>query len=117
MIRKTALAVMLVSISPLALAHAHLTASSPANDAVLSKAPESLQVTFTEGVETALSRLEISSDNGMETTLARLTPVEGKANTYKVALPQLKPGHYHLDMKVTSVDTHRVTNTLDFSVR
>ncbi|MGJ8513539.1 copper resistance CopC family protein [Carnimonas bestiolae] len=117
MARRVLYGLALLAVSPLALAHAHLTSSSPANEAVLKQAPTQLTASFTEGVETALSSLTLTDDSGHTSKLDKLTASADGDNTYQVALPKLKAGHYRIDLHITSVDTHRVEEQLQFTVK
>lgn len=117
MARRVLCALALLAVSPLALAHAHLSSSSPADGAVLEQAPTTLIASFTEGVETALSSLTLTDDNGHSTSLDKLSASAEGNNTYQVALPRLAAGHYRIDLHVTSVDTHRVEEQLQFTVK
>ncbi|MGJ8524750.1 Protein YobA [Halomonadaceae bacterium LMG 33818] len=108
--------------SPLALAHAHLVASTPANNATFSQAPTSLELTFSEGVEVALSQLTLVDSHGHSIALGQLkansaVKEAGDHRSYTVGLPALKTGEYSVQMNITSIDTHRVTDTLKFSIK
>jgi len=108
--------------SPLALAHAHLVTSSPANNAIVSQAPSSLELTFSEGVEAALSQLTLVDSQGHSIPLGELkvdsaVKETGDHRSYTVALPALKAGEYSVKMNITSIDTHRITDTLKFSIK
>lgn len=111
-----------LAFSPLALAHAHLVASTPANNATVAQAPASLELTFSEGVEAALSQLTLVDAQGHSTSLGKLkadsaAKEAGGHRSYTVGLPALKAGEYSVKMNITSIDTHRITDTLKFSVK
>lgn len=98
-----------------AFAHAHLRSSSPAADAVLSTAPDSLACNFTETLEGRLSSISIRDDKGGEVAAgASLAPTDAKQLVLK--LPHMAPGIYRVNWVAVSVDTHRTEGSFSFTI-
>lgn len=103
--------------SPLAMAHAKLTASNPTPGAVLEKAPAEITLTFNEKVEQAFSTVTLTFTDGkvIETEKAKVDV----ANPAIVRLQTkgLSAGTYTVKWAVAGHDGHRRTGTFSFSVK
>jgi methionine-rich copper-binding protein CopC len=104
----------LAAASP-ASAHAHLTASEPADKAVVA-APAALTLHFTEGLELGLSGVDIAGPTGpVAPTGAALDPAD-KA-TLIVTLPALPAGAYTVNWHALATDGHKSTGSYSFTVK
>jgi copper transport protein len=112
------LAVLAVLVLPSpASAHAYLARSSPADGAVLDRAPEVLTLSFTESVEVAQTRVTIVDGDGRRFE-ARSVSIRGNADSTDtespmdvvVGLPALPPNTYHLTWRTLSSDDLHVTS-------
>jgi copper transport protein len=100
-----------------ASAHAYLTASAPADGAVLDHAPELLTLTFTEHVELAATHVDITDGDGRRyaPTSITLRAESGAGDTEEpedvvVGLPVLPPNVYHVRWRTLSSDDLHVTS-------
>jgi copper resistance protein C len=106
--------VAVVALSPaVGLAHTHLVRSSPADNAVLDKAPASATLAFAEPV--TLTAVKIESTEGVKASVQSL-PAKPTAEA-TMALPALAPGHYKLRWRATGDDGHIMSGEIHFSVR
>lgn len=108
---------VVASIQP-ASAHAHLTASEPANNATLAKVPERISLTFSEPVEPSFSAITIIAPDKSKTTSQTLT--HGKDNNGQMldAPVSLKagPGTYTVEWRALSADGHKIKGSYTFSI-
>ena len=97
----------------LALAHAKLTQSMPANGSTMTVAPTQIRLTFSESAKiTALSILKSG-----EKAATKLVPLpRAAARTITVALPKLAAGTYTVTYRVIGDDNHLISGALTFSV-
>jgi methionine-rich copper-binding protein CopC len=96
-------------------AHAFLDHSDPKVGSTVSQSPPALTLVFTEGVEPAFSRIEVTDEAGTAIEAKQLE--HPQTDTLRVALPSLKPGTYKVHWSVVSVDTHATEGTFRFSVK
>jgi len=102
-------------VPPPAGAHAFLDHSDPKVGSTLSAAPPALTLVFTEGIEPAFSRIEVTDEAGAAIDAKQVE--HPQTDTLRVALPSLKPGTYKVHWSVVSVDTHATEGTFRFSVK
>jgi copper transport protein len=96
-----------------ALAHTELSASVPANGAMIANAPENLELRFSEAVR--LTARSIQKDGESKRSLGPLP--SGMAEAFSVALPAtLEDGHYVVTWRALSEDTHVMTGEFMFAV-
>lgn len=112
------LALLALIAAPLpALAHAHLTSSQPAVGSEVGPTTM-LKLSFSEGIELALSSFDLTGPTGQPISgaSAALDPSNNKlvVVTLKSALV---PGVYKMHWHVVSVDTHRTEGTYAFTVK
>ena len=95
-----------------AFAHAFLDRASPKVGSTVAAAPHELTLWFTQKLEAAFSRVEVTGPNGAN--------VGGKAqvsgNTIRVGIKAAGPGTYHVHWQVLSVDTHKTQGSFSFTV-
>ena len=106
-------AVAFVVLSPsLALAHAQLTSSVPADQQSLQSPPKELMLHFTEAVR--LTALTIARDGGGSKQVDSLPA--GVMKDFSVAAPALEAGHYSVSWRALSADSHVMSGTFTFTV-
>ena len=96
-----------------ASAHAHLGRAEPRVESTVAAAPHEVLLSFTEGLESAFSTVEVRDADG-----ARMD--EGTAqvsgSTLRVELKTLPPGTYKVHWRAQSVDTHKTEGKFTFTV-
>jgi copper transport protein len=109
-----------------ALAHAYLAGSSPADGAILDRAPELLTLRLTEHVELPATRVEIVDGDGRRwaTTSLALRASDGADGDTEspveivAGLPALPANTYHISWRtLSSDDLHATKGTLVFGVQ
>lgn len=111
------LALLAITGSTPALAHAHLVSASPAVDSTVRTAPREVSISFTEKLEEKLSSITVKDAAGrrFDKGAARFADTSGKK--LLVALSELAPGRYTVDWVAASVDTHGTNGSFAFTVR
>jgi methionine-rich copper-binding protein CopC len=112
--RLIATTLLLVTLAaPAAHAHAFLDHASPLVGGTVAAAPHEVTLWFTQNIEPAFSRIEVSDSSG-----ARVD--QGKAqvsgSTMRVGLKPLAAGTYRVHWHVLSVDTHTTQGSFTFRV-
>jgi methionine-rich copper-binding protein CopC len=97
-------------ISQFAIAHTELTASDPANLAMLEAAPENISLTFSEPVR--LTALTVQKQGEAKRNLGPLPAAA--LEHFTVAAPGLGEGHYTVNWRALSEDTHVMTGEIMF---
>lgn len=99
-----------------ACAHALLRSADPAVGGTVSSPPGDLKLTFSETVEPAFCRVEVTDAAGrrVDAGAPRRDPTDGKR--LLVALKPLAPGVYSVTWHATSTDTHRTEGHYRFTV-
>ncbi len=95
------------------LAHTELTASNPANGAVLDVSPPTIDLSFTEAVQ--LLRLIVTDSGGKEAP-TEFSPSAAAQKNFATVLPVLAQDTYTVNWTVLGDDGHRVENSFTFSV-
>jgi hypothetical protein len=116
--RSLALACLL--LPGLALAHGHLKNAEPAPDSTSSQPPKQLSLTFSEGIEAALSQVQLQRLEGQATTAITTGKVISgtDASTLEVPLEApLQPGRYQVKWRVLAKDGHKTQGDYRFSVQ
>ena len=108
----------LLALLPLpALAHAMLVSASPRVGSTVPASPSDITLTFSEGVEAALSGVEVTDATGQKVRTGRATVAPGNPAVLVVKLPtRLAPGRYEVAWHVVSVDTHKTQGHFSFQV-
>lgn len=107
------LSVLLLLWSVGASAHTHLTASVPADNAMLMKAPETLSLSYS--AEVILLSVEVTDSNGDNVAFG-FKPVTAAASQFSWPLPALKPDTYVVDWTIVGKDGHKVQKQYSFMV-
>ena len=113
-IRLAAVSLLLTMLlAAAAHAHAFLDHASPLVGSTVAAAPHEVTLWFTQNIEPAFSRMEVSDSSG-----ARVD--QGKAqvsgSTMRVGLKPLVAGTYRVHWHVLSVDTHTTQGSFTFRV-
>jgi methionine-rich copper-binding protein CopC len=104
--------VLLGSAGTAALAHAHLEKANPADGSVITAAPQSLVLEFSERAQ--LAALWIATDGGSR---RKLTPLPQQSQQrIVVSLPNLAPGSYVVSWRVVGADGHVVPGQIRFTL-
>jgi copper transport protein len=99
-----------LTASSLALAHAHLKRSEPADQSVVTTAPKNLMLAFNEAV--TITALTIQKGDGKPQALGPLTREPAKQQSY--ALLELQPGNYIVKWRAMSDDQHLMSGKIIF---
>lgn len=100
-----------------AFAHALVTASSPANGAVLAAAPAEVSITFNEKVEKLFSKATLNDARGSTVSTAKARVDQANPAVLRLALPALAPGKYVVKWTAVGVDGHRRAGDIAFSIK
>ncbi|MEQ4776910.1 copper homeostasis periplasmic binding protein CopC [Providencia huaxiensis] len=115
----SAVAVLFLGMSfQQAFAHAHLKDQLPAEGTAVEQAPESITLSFSEGIEVNFTKVSIFGPENkiVKTGKATLDPT----NDTKVIVPvedKLIAGKYDVNWSVVSVDGHKTKGTYSFAVK
>ncbi|HHT0123910.1 CopC domain-containing protein YobA [Raoultella planticola] len=105
-------------VSTAALAHAHLQQQTPAADSTVTASPESLTLSFSEGIETAFSAVTLTGPQQKAVVTGKLARSDSNKAQLIVPLTQpLSAGEYTVDWHVVSVDGHKTKGQYHFSVK
>ncbi len=112
---KLVLACAVLAITGPTWAHAFLNHSSPAVGVTV-PAPKEVSIWFTEQVEPAFSRIEVTdaAGNRVDNGGTRIDTVNHEL--LHVAVKPLPPGTYKVTWHVVSVDTHHTQGDFTFTV-
>ncbi|CAE6750913.1 Protein YobA [Paraburkholderia domus] len=99
-----------------AFAHAHLVSSEPAANAEVT-APTEVTIHFTEPLEPAFSRVELSDASGKPAAAAESQVDTADAKVLHLALPQLTAGRYGVHWTAVATDGHRTQGNFAFIVK
>jgi hypothetical protein len=110
-----AMAAGLFAASAAAWAHAFLDRAVPAVGATVA-APKEVSVWFTEQVEPAFSKIEVSDAAGDRVDSGDTHVDKANPKLLHVSLKPLKPGTYRVSWRVVSVDTHHTKGDFSFIV-
>jgi methionine-rich copper-binding protein CopC len=112
-----ALAALSISMPALgAAAHAFLDHSDPPAGADLPASPKEIRLTFSEAIEPRFSSIELTTSDGRPVAVGGAVPAPGDNKQLMLAVPPLGPGHYRVQWRVVSVDTHRTEGDFTFTV-
>ncbi|WPO26840.1 CopC domain-containing protein YobA [Raoultella ornithinolytica] len=105
-------------VSTAAFAHAHVQQQTPAADSTVAASPESLTLSFSEGIETAFSAVTLTGPQQKAVATGKLTRSDSNKAQLIVPLTQpLAAGEYTVDWHVVSVDGHKTKGQYHFTVK
>lgn len=99
--------------STMVLAHAHLAASTPAQNSVVTEAPNAIELSFTEEVQ--LLKFAIAGSDG-QAVATEFKPGVDAQKIFSVPLPMLEHDSYTVSWTILGDDGHRVEDNLSFTV-
>jgi hypothetical protein len=104
-------------LAPAVEAHPTLKSADPAAESVTVGEPSAIKLTFSEGVISKFSSVELKDQGGKKIPTGKLAtnPKDQKELVVALQVP-LKAGTYTVIWNVVSVDTHRVHGTYSFKV-
>lgn len=106
-----------LSISGVVFAHADITRSDPAANAVLPVAPAQVTIEFTEAVEPRLSKIEVLYDDGSVADNNDTTRDPNDPKVLRVSLKESREGTYIVSWRALSeADGHVTSGSFVFSV-
>jgi copper resistance protein C len=94
-------------------AHAFLDHASPLVGGTVASAPHEVTLWFTQGIEPAFSRVEVSDSSGARVDQGN---AQVSGSTMRVGLKPLAAGTYRVRWHVLSVDTHTTQGSFTFHV-
>jgi methionine-rich copper-binding protein CopC len=100
--------------TPGAQAHAELTQTSPAENAVLSSPPTTVRLTFNQDLLSSFAMLTVAVNKGAPRAV-RAT-VDGRTMTAPVPAGRPGAGRWTVTYRIVSVDGHVMSGTLRFTV-
>jgi methionine-rich copper-binding protein CopC len=106
------LGALLAGAAGVALAHAHLQSSTPADHSRIATPPNSLVLSFSEPAR--LTALWIEQEGGAKQKVTDLP--SDAARQVSVALPRLAPGSYTVSFRALSADGHVVPGQTHFTL-
>jgi methionine-rich copper-binding protein CopC len=110
----TAILALLLPVG--AHAHAMLLRSDPPNGAHLKTSPPKIVLEFTEPLEPRFSRVEVTGGSGVAASPQPTQPLPNDASGLVAVLPTLAVGQYIVHWTVISIDLHRTTGTVGFTI-
>lgn len=113
-----ALAVSITLPAPSAWAHAGMNGSNPRDGAVLTTAPRTVTLNFTEKVTFSPANIQLLNSSAGKVT-ARVTSklASGASSITLTTAGALPPGMYAARYAVTSADGHLISGAIAFTVR
>jgi methionine-rich copper-binding protein CopC len=102
---------------PAADSHAVLVRSSPAHRAVLTQAPERVDLWFNERLEPAYSTVSVWTEAGAQAVGKDAAVAPDDARRLTVSLATRAAGRYTIKYRVLSVDGHVVDSRITFTVK
>lgn len=118
---KTAISILtalaLLAAPPAVWAHAALQRSEPAMGSEVAKAPQKVEIWFTEALEPALSKLEVKTAAGKSVVKGDSKVDPADKRHFEIAVENLPSGTYRVEWSVVSVDGHKTTGSFVFIVK
>ena len=96
-----------------AWAHAQLVSTDPAPGAQLAVAPTTIQLTFSENVQTPSGAIRVLDSQRRE---VKITSIRSSGGVVTASLPSFGPGGYVVTWRVVSADSHPVGGAFTFGV-
>jgi methionine-rich copper-binding protein CopC len=110
-------AVLVLSGTVSALAHAHLIRATPAVGGTVNTPPSEVTLRFSEKLEATFSSVVVRDSTGKQVDKGDGTVDKGDRTVMRVMLQQpMAPGVYKVEWKVMSADTHKIDGNFTFKV-
>lgn len=113
MLRRAALASLMLPVAAPVMAHSELRTSEPENGARLVAPPAAFVLRFNEPVQ--LTALTLRDGMGRQTRVALPGDTTPRA-VERLAAPPLAPGPWQLEWRAISADGHPVRGTVRFTI-
>jgi methionine-rich copper-binding protein CopC len=110
---KKYIAIITAIMSTSVFAHTGLTSSIPANNAMLMKSPEKVEVVFKDEVRLVSLSVLNAKDESVEIDF---TPSMKASETFSYDLPMLKPSNYTVSWTIMGEDGHKMKGDFSFMV-
>jgi hypothetical protein len=99
-------------------AHARLIHATPRVGSTVSASPHELRLLFSESIDPAQSSVNLSTRDERAVALGPLSLDAKDHRVVVVAVPTtLASGTYHVEWRMTSMDTHRTEGDFTFNVK
>ncbi len=99
-----------------AQAHAFLDSAAPRVGSTIQNAPREVVLTFTQSVEPAFSKIEVTDKAGTHEETGAAHTMGSDPSKLEVAIGALTAGSYVVSWHITSVDTHKTQGKFKFTV-
>jgi methionine-rich copper-binding protein CopC len=106
------IALLALTASCTALAHANLLKSEPADNTTVAAIPKNIALTFNEAAK--LTTLSVEKDG--EPPKSVTPPPSASSKQISVALPALTAGHYVIKWRALSDDNHVTSGQVQFAI-
>ncbi len=100
-----------------AAAHAFLDHSSPGADAVVEKAPASVQLWFSRALEPSFSTVRVVDKSGKQVDKGDPVVNNKEPKLLEVNLEPLTPGKYKVIWRIVALDSHKAKGEFAFTVK
>src|SRR5882672_12936080 len=101
-------AVLVLSGTIAAFAHAHLVKATPAAGGTVPAAPSEVTLRFSEKLEPKFSSVVVRDSAGKQVDKGDASVDKTDHMVIRVLLPPLEPGVYKVEWKAVSADTHKI---------
>ena len=99
-----------------AFAHAELTSSNPANQAILAEKPPEILLTFSEDIDSVSDSIRLVDAEGKPVPLGPIDQSQG-ADTLRAPVPAtIAEGTYIVGWQAISADSHKIRGAFTFTV-
>jgi copper resistance protein C len=109
-------AVLVLSGTMAAFAHAHLVRATPAVGSTVQAAPGEVALRFSEKLEPKFSSVVVRDSAGKQVDKGDAAVDKADRMVIRVLLPPLEPGVYKVEWKAVSADTHKVNGDFTFKI-
>ena len=109
-------AVLVLSGTIAAFAHAHLVKATPAAGGTVPAAPSEVTLRFSEKLEPKFSSVVVRDSAGKQVDKGDAAVDKADRMVIRVLLPPLEPGVYKVEWKAVSADTHKINGDFTFKV-
>jgi methionine-rich copper-binding protein CopC len=107
-----------LAMSGQAMAHAHLTAATPAIAGIVAASPTELDLKFSEAINLKFSDVKVTSPDGTSIATGTVSLPKDDESTLIVPVPAtLAAGTYTVDWHVLSKDGHKTHGSYRFTVK
>lgn len=113
----TAAILVSLTVAATAFGHAKLLRTEPPEGSTLKRSPRAVVLTFSEAIDPALVRLQVSDTAGRRVDRGRPFHPDGREEVVAVALAPRLEGGLVARYRVISEDGHPVAKSLEFRVR